>query len=381
MKKILIIHNKYQQTGGEDLAVENEIKVLSKSYEVDTLIFDNNIDRKLSTYNSLLLLTNYQINKKLKKKIKDFQPDLVYVHNTWFKISLGIFKILEKENLNTVIKLHNFRYYCTRTFLKKIHLENEKYCNACGAIFNEREIINKYYDSSFIKSILVNNYGRKYMNILKNEKFIKIVLTNHHKEFLIKNNISQNIIVIPNFIPIINTEKSIISNDYIVYAGRVSSEKGLEELIESFINSNHNQLKLKIVGNGPLLELLTDKYKDDNVEFLGELDNKKTLNIILNAKAVITATKLFEGQPTLLCEASALGKTSIFPKTGGIGEFFPENYIFAFEQFNYSDLIRKIELLNDSNLVNKQGTSNKIYLNNMLNEKKLLNFYDSLMNE
>ena len=124
MKKILIIHNKYQQTGGEDLAVENEIKVLSKSYEVDTLIFDNNIDRKLSTYNSLLLLTNYQINKKLKKKIKDFQPDLVYVHNTWFKISLGIFKILEKENLNTVIKLHNFRYYCTRTFLKKIHLKN-----------------------------------------------------------------------------------------------------------------------------------------------------------------------------------------------------------------------------------------------------------------
>ena len=219
------------------------------------------------------------------------------------------------------------------------------------------------------------------MNILKNEKFIKIVLTNHHKEFLIKNNISQNIIVIPNFIPIINTEKSIISNDYIVYAGRVSSEKGLEELIESFINSNHNQLKLKIVGNGPLIEFLTDKYKDDNVEFLGELDNKETLNIILNAKAVITATKLFEGQPTLLCEASALGKTSIFPKTGGIGEFFPENYIFAFEQFNYKDLKRKIELLNDSNLVNKQGTSNKIYLNNMLNEKKLLDFYDSLMNE
>ena len=74
MKKILIIHNKYQQTGGEDLAVENEIKVLSKSYEVDTLIFDNNIDRKLSTYNSLLLLTNYQINKKLKKKLKIFNP-------------------------------------------------------------------------------------------------------------------------------------------------------------------------------------------------------------------------------------------------------------------------------------------------------------------
>ena len=41
--------------------------------------------------------------------------------------------------------------------------------------------------------------------------------------------------------------------NYIVYAGRVSKEKGLEELIDSFINSNSEML-LKIIGDGPLLK-------------------------------------------------------------------------------------------------------------------------------
>ena len=37
MKKILVIHNKYQNIGGEDVAVENEVEVLNKYYEVESL--------------------------------------------------------------------------------------------------------------------------------------------------------------------------------------------------------------------------------------------------------------------------------------------------------------------------------------------------------
>ena len=111
--------------------------------------------------------------------------------------------------------------------------------------------------------------------------------------------------------------------NYIVYAGRVSKEKGLEELIDSFLNSNSEML-LKIIGDGPLLKNLKEKYKVENIEFLGGLENNETIKIISNSRAVVSATKLYEGQPTLLCEASALGIASIFPKTGGIPEFSPK---------------------------------------------------------
>ena len=40
MKKILIIHTEYTQTGGEDIAVRKEIEFLSKYYQLETLIFN-----------------------------------------------------------------------------------------------------------------------------------------------------------------------------------------------------------------------------------------------------------------------------------------------------------------------------------------------------
>ena len=45
MKKLLVIHNKYQIIGGEDVAVENEVNILKKHYEVEVLYFDNVIKR------------------------------------------------------------------------------------------------------------------------------------------------------------------------------------------------------------------------------------------------------------------------------------------------------------------------------------------------
>ena len=41
MYKILVIHTKYRITGGEDIAVENEVSILKKNYEIKTLYFSN----------------------------------------------------------------------------------------------------------------------------------------------------------------------------------------------------------------------------------------------------------------------------------------------------------------------------------------------------
>ena len=94
MKKILVIHNKYRHIGGEDIAVENEILFLKKNFEVETLYFSNNEASKIENISALLLKKNKKSNQRLVKSIEEFRPDYVYVHNTWFNASLGIFKIL-----------------------------------------------------------------------------------------------------------------------------------------------------------------------------------------------------------------------------------------------------------------------------------------------
>ena len=48
--KILIVHNKYSQLGGEDVAVDNEIELLSDYFNVETIFFKNEIKSYLSQF-------------------------------------------------------------------------------------------------------------------------------------------------------------------------------------------------------------------------------------------------------------------------------------------------------------------------------------------
>ena len=72
------------------------------------------------------------------------------------------------------------------------------------------------------------------------------------RTFLYKRNyISNNLQLIEN-----------VESNYIVYAGRISKEKGVEELLSSFLKSNNKNLDIKIIGDGPELIFLKEKFKN-----------------------------------------------------------------------------------------------------------------------
>ena len=372
MKKILIIHNNYRQVGGEDIAVENEIEFLDSVYQVETLIFDNNIQNPLLQFLYFVLNRNLQSERKLQEVLKNFQPDIVYIHNTWFKASIGIFRLLQRSNVKVLIKLHNFRYYCTKSWTKKNHLRKKDICEACGFEKYESLFFNKYFQDSFLKSVFMILYGKAYFKILKNNKFKLLVLTDFHRSFLSDLGIDkENIFVYPNYLSH-KDEFNEPGENYIIYAGRISKQKGVEELILSFLEADTHSLKLKIVGDGPTLDSLKEKYKNPKIDFLGLRKNSEVIELIKRSKAVVSATKLYEGQPTLLCEASLLGKPSIFPDFGGIPEFFKNDYPFKFEQYNYQELTKKINDIHSSEGLKEIGKENKNYILSVTDRKKLL---------
>ncbi len=383
MKKLLVIHNKYQQIGGEDIAVENEIKFLKKNYKVEYLYFENKITNYFFDFFTFITNKNTKSTYILEKKIKEFKPDAIYIHNTWFKASLGIFKVADRYKLDVILKLHNFRYFCTRSIYISDHLKGKEFCEACGFRKKRFVIFNNYFKESLIKSLLILIYGRKYFNILKNSDLKILVLTEFHKKFLLKLDISKSkIFVHPNPINIEINKNEDSQEDYIIYAGRVSEEKGVEELIKSFVSSNINEINLKIVGEGPILNMLKKKYKNNsNIYFEGPISNDKVIKLIYNSLAVVTATKLYEGQPTLLCEASYLGIPSIYPRTGGIHEFFPEKYKLAFDQFDYEDLMNKLKIVEDKQRLKKIGTENREFIFTYLNENKMFDRFNMILDE
>tara|TARA_B100000242_G_scaffold294329_1_gene276415 strand:- start:1676 stop:2821 length:1146 start_codon:yes stop_codon:yes gene_type:complete len=379
MKKILLVHNNYRLQGGEDIAVKNELKLLEKKYQVKSIFFEN----KIESFNDIFAFftfNNRTSNKKILNTVDEFKPDIVYFHNNWFKVSVGIFKKLRKKNIKVIIKLHNFRYHCTKSFGANVHLENNNFCHACGFDKSESKLFNKYYRESLLKSIYAIFFGKKYLQIIKDTNIYLAVLTNFHKKFLEENYYrKKNVVVIPNFLD--KNENEELEENFFIYAGRISKEKGVDTLIDSFLNSNLKNNILKIVGDGPQLNYVKEKYTEKNIVFLGQISNRETIELIKKSKGVLSATKLYEGQPTLLCEASLCGKVSLFPNSGGIAEFLPKDYEFTFDQFNYKDLIDKLNLLNNEILRKNNSKKAKEFIIFKLDENNIIQQFNQVINE
>ena len=351
MKKVLVINTKYKKYGGEDSNFTEEIKFLKKFYEVEYINFDNSGNLKVYDIISFFTLSNTSTNKILKAKLTSFKPDIVYVHNTWFKANLGIFNVLLKEKAKVILKIHNFRFACTDTFSASKHFNNKEFCHKCGNMNSKSRVFNKYFENSYTKSIFVVLYGKKYINILREYNLKIIALNEFCKDYLIKKGVNKNK-VFKNYNPFEISDNYIYSADsgYVVYAGALVEQKGIVELLESWKESKTN-LKLLIIGTGQLESKIINKYSSKKIEFLGFLENEKTKELIKNSRAVITATKMFEGQPRLISEASAYGIPSIYPSFGGLDEYFPQDYNLSFKQFDYVDLVVKIQLLQNKNLL------------------------------
>lgn len=111
----------------------------------------------------------------------------------------------------------------------------------------------------------------------------------------------------------------------ILYVGRLSSEKGVNHLIDaaSRIRNKEPEILLLIIGAGGLLNNLMSQAKDlgmeGNVLFLGEKPHSD-IPVYLNAVELLILPSLCEGCPNVVLEALACGTPVIASNVGGVPE-------------------------------------------------------------
>jgi len=152
----------------------------------------------------------------------------------------------------------------------------------------------------------------------------------------------------PNFLPVIPALGT-GSGGYALFAGRLSSEKGLRTLLEAW--KSIKGLPLKIAGEGPLREELQSLAAMQNlaVEFLGCVSYSEVLDLTRDALFLVVPSEWYEGFPMVVVQALACGTPVIASRLGSLDEIVEEGKTgLKFEAGNPQDLaIRVNELVSD----------------------------------
>lgn len=195
-------------------------------------------------------------------------------------------------------------------------------------------------------------------------------------------------IVLYNFsTSIAEQSKTMPTEKYFLFFGRLSYEKGVKTLLEAF--EKLPECKLKIAGTGPMeadLKQMKLTRKMDNVEFLGYKTGKELSDLVAGAYFVIVPSEWYENNPMTIIEAYSVGTPVIGARIGGIPEIVVDSKTgFQFESGNACDLKDKIvsaNKLSDSEYQNFSCNTLKFANDNLSKDSywnKLIDFYNRFL--
>jgi glycosyltransferase involved in cell wall biosynthesis len=329
--RILFIHNRYQQEGGEDVALDLEVRLLQqKGHIVSTLLFDNEgMDGFIKKVErGVQALYNRRSARIVERAIREFEPDLVHVHNIFFTASPSVIRVAANRGLPVVLTLHNYRLICANALL----LRDNEVCNLCvQKVFPLDGIRYKCYRGSAVETGLVTAVTGWHKLIRTWQKKVDayITLTGFALSRFRDSSmapVQDRLRLLPNFIfdpgP---GEPPGERKDFFLFVGRLSREKGAHTLLEAFARLPES--KLVIIGDGPERERMEEVGRSSpNIVFAGRKGKAEVLQAMKECKALLFPSIWYEGLPFTIIEAFAVGTPVFASAIGAMQELIRDGY-------------------------------------------------------
>ena len=267
---------------------------------------------------------SFEAKKKLRQLLRDFQPEVIHLHNIYHHLTSAVLDVLKKYPAPKVMTLHDFKLICPNY---KLFTQGE-ICERCFPRHYGQAVIHRCVQDSRTASLVaaLEMSWTKARQIY--EKTIDCFIA--PSNFLAQKILAWQTTVkrlehLPNFVFLDDLTPEFMPGDYYLYFGRLSPEKGLANLLQAF--SQLPREKLKIVGQGPLapsLREFIDTHDLRNIALLGFKQKDELYPIIRASRAVIVPSLLPDIYPFSIIEAQALGKVVIASRRGGMPEMIKE---------------------------------------------------------
>lgn len=385
--KILMVHNRYQQRGGEDAVVEAEVRLLAANgIEVRRFDADNDsihglVPKIHASVGQFGLPT--ALKSEFANVVTEFRPDVVHVHNWFPTLSPSLFNICHRANTPVVHTLHNYRLLCVAaTLFRDGHV-----CEDCiGTTFRTPGIVHSCYRSSCVGSAVATAGMLAHWSVGTWTRSVDrfIALSRFAQTKLVEGGLPEaKVVVKPNFVEP-DPGPSFDRGEYLLYAGRLTEEKGIRVLLQCWKDSSDLPI-LKIAGTGPLLDEVRQAAATlPNVCFLGPKSSDEVTELMRNAAALLCPSQWYEGMPRVVIESLAVATPVIASRIGCYpemivdgenGALFPAGDAIAL-RIRMRDLIRCRRL---ESMRERARRSFELNYTGERNFSQLLNIYRSVL--
>jgi glycosyltransferase involved in cell wall biosynthesis len=300
--RILLINDFIEKIGGVEIYCYGLKSLLEREgHKVKFLGGEGGLEgSKLRRFISTIFSIKYYL--RIKSEIKDFEPDIIHAHSFSGNISPSFLIAAKKYDIPVVVTPPNFFHYIHT--LPKITLKKP------------------YRIISWLKAWFHQELKKKYIDYF-------ICPSNIFAEHL-KNNVgidSSKISIVRHFIEWEQpAEAKNPTTKDILYAGRLSEEKGIEYLIHAIskISKEHPKIKLHIVGEGNMeqnIRSLANKLGiEDKVIFHGYVAHENLATMYRKSSVFILPSICMENAPLTLIEAMSQGTPVVTTNIGGQAE-------------------------------------------------------------
>lgn len=382
--KILLVNYRYFISGGPERYLFNVKKALEEmghqvipfsiktsqnvetkysKYFADNIgksseVFIDKYPKTLRTYCDLVSREFYSwsVKRKLKKLIKDTQPDICYLLAYKRALSPSVIDACYEMGIPIVNRISDYNMVCGAASL----YHNGNFCTKC---FNDNDkscINNKCIKGSILFSFIRYSSMRLFRTLKYDEKINAYICTNGFMSKMMQERgyDEKKINVIPTFYKTQERYRAINKNNIVgnvtrfLYIGNIDESKGIYDLIDALeiISKQIETFHLTIVGglhkeeNEKMLFLFKKKGLEKYVTFQPFQNDGDIFEYYLKCNVTILPARWPENLPNTLVESLYFNRPVVVPQWGSFKYTTNENVAFYYQALSSSSLA---EVLND----------------------------------
>ncbi len=339
-----MVHNRYQNPGGEDTVYEAEAELLTANgHEVVREEENNDRIRDMNpAVTAAATVWNDNARRRLDRLVRKHGSQVVHFHNTFPLISPSAHYAARAAGAAVVQTLHNFRLICLNGLL----FRSGKPCEECVSSRSVWPgIRHKCYRDSRAASgtVAIMLATHRAFGTWSRAVDVFIAPSTFSASLLVKGGLAEDrIAVVENFV----TSEAVSDSQgaYFLFAGRLSEEKGILTLLDAW-ELLGTSIPLRIAGGGPLEDMVRSRAeKTPGVCFLGQVSRIEVSAQMRDAAAVVFPSLCYEVAPVSVIEALAAGRPALVSAHGAAASIIEHGITgYHFKPDDATDLAKQVE--------------------------------------